>query len=164
MFNKFTLMDEDTPETAFTPVRHVMVPTLTLEEDVDYTFKILSPFRWDTTFKGKDAGEGDSRRKPARVARVLPFTAEGAKTREHTLVGGTVLVDTLEREYTDDGYVGRIFTVRKLPKKEGTGYFRYDIMEVELAEKRDKLPVPPRFPKNPADSEALVEEKVKLAG
>lgn len=115
---------------AFKTLRHVMVPTLALAEGMEYTFKVLTPFQVDTNFKGKDAGEGH--RKPARVARVLPYTSDGAETREHSLVGGTVLVDTLDREYPGDGYVGRIFTVRKLPKDDTVDYYRYDITEVEL--------------------------------
>lgn len=127
---EFDSMPVNTRQT-FKPVRHVMVPTLSLEEDVDYTFRFLTPFREDANFKEKEEG---ARRKPARVARVLPYTSDGAETREHTLVGGTVLVDTLDREYPGDGYVDRIFTVRKLPKDDAVAYYRYDITEVELAD------------------------------
>lgn len=123
--------------TPWKTVKKVSVPTLTILEGVPTVVRFLTPFILAPERSGPSV-VGDQEKKPPMVARVIPYDYDsGAEMTEHAVVGGTVLVSTLEEGYPDGGYVGRTFEIVKQPTGEGRGgkrgYFRYWVTEVESA-------------------------------
>lgn len=120
--------------TPFKRVKSVSVHSLTLVEGEAVVVRFLSAFAEAPPLAFRADSEVKEERKPAQVARVMNFDiATGMELGEHSIVGGTVLISTLETSYPNGDYVGRIFEVVKMSKTGKRNYFRYLVTEVSLA-------------------------------
>lgn len=108
----------------FVGTKHVTLPTLSLkDEGTIVTLRFESPIR-----QGKNINPADEK-EAAHVANVLNLD-DGAL---YQIVLAKQLRGTLEEEYPNDGYVGKIFRLENTGKKKGgksaEGYNVFKITE-----------------------------------
>lgn len=111
---------------AFKATKHVTLPTLSLKDAGTIVhLRFESPIR-----QGKNINPDDPK-EPAHVATVLNLDTGELQQ----IVLAKQLRGTLEEEYPNDGYVGRIFELENLGKKKGgksaEGYNVFKITEGE---------------------------------
>lgn len=124
---------------SFEVVKQVTRPFLKIETGMTVYVKFLSPFiEDDSQFsermrKSRKETE-DEKQKPLDIATVVNLQT-GEECR---LIGHDVLMNTLQSEYKENGFVDKMFRITKGAKK-GSGSRQY--YSFEIAEIRMKTPV-----------------------
>jgi len=104
---------------AFVHKRLVTVPTLSLKDNEPKFLRIDAPM-----YTGKQIEEG---KEPATLANVTDLdTGE-----QSTLIVNTVLHGILDEEYPNGAYVGLLFSIERLPKRQGKAYNGFKVFEIE---------------------------------
>lgn len=106
----------------FKLVKRITLPTLNPGIDQPYVLKIIDGFRESSYIDPDPKKKND---KPATICECVDM-----QTGIHYLwLVGEVVKKNLEENYPDEGYIGLLFGVRKLPKRPGKRYHDYDIGE-----------------------------------
>jgi hypothetical protein len=113
--------------------RRVTLPTINPKTNEPVVLRIEDEMRISTYSKpqtAEDVKAAKPKEKPATIC-----TVTNMETGEVALLLVSEVVKTnLEEHYPDGDYVGRVFGMQKLPKREGKRYFDFEITELELAE------------------------------
>lgn len=105
--------------------RVLTIPTLVLKDNQPVILKFTGPM-----FTGKimPVKEGQTEKAPATLANVVDV-----ETGEvYQLMVNSVLHALLDEEYEDNAYVGKVFSVERLPARAGKAYNGFKVSEMEL--------------------------------
>lgn len=121
--------------TEFKPKRLLTVPVLSLKDNEPRILRFDGKMHIGKTMKTK---EGEKAKDPATIASVTDM--ESGEIFE--LIVSAVLHSVLDETFPDDSYVGRVFSVTALPKRDGKQYKGMKVFEMEIAsdDKVEALP------------------------
>lgn len=106
-------------------VREVKSEVFKMEDNVEYLFKITGPIRIGVANTGAAALKREKRPDTVSV-RDLENNKDGV------IILGAALLSQFQEGYTDDGYVGRSFSIKCLGKLTGNRYKSYVVNEIEV--------------------------------
>lgn len=110
---------------SFRIAKRVTLPTINPGVNQPVVFRIMDGMRVSTYAAIKPDG---TKEKPATVCTVTDM-----QTGQIALwLVAEVCAKNLQEQYPDEGYVGKIFGVQKLPKRPGKRYFDFEIAELEV--------------------------------
>lgn len=119
------------PALQFEVVRRLTVPFLIIDENATKYLRFDTAITPDTsTFSErvrKAKPETESKQAPMHICTVVDLQT-GEVFR---LVAHEVLENTLNEGYPNDGYVGKVFEIKKT-KRAGKKYFSFDVTEIKL--------------------------------
>lgn len=85
-------------------------------------------------YEGKEIKQTAGETKRDKPATIMPCNRINPETGEIEVQGqivvGTVLAENLNEAYKDGSYVGKLFALNKIEKKDGKRYHEYQILEL----------------------------------
>ena len=119
---------------SFTRKKAVSVPNLQIPDEETVFIRIDEPFFTgpDIDIKTGEVKKDDNGKdKEITIGKVIDLTEEDTMRQTKQLVFGTVLVSQLQREFPEDGYVGKSFEITKHHPK-GKRYRTYEVYELDV--------------------------------
>jgi hypothetical protein len=112
---------------SFKPKRLLTVPVLSLKDNEPRILRFDGKMHIGKTMKAK---EGDKPKEPATIASVTDM--ESGEIFD--LIVSAVLHSVLDEEFPGDAYVGKVFSVTALPKRDGKQYKGMKVYEMDIVD------------------------------
>jgi hypothetical protein len=123
---------------SFTKAKAITLPTMKQKSGEEVFFRIDAPIAYEEKTEEQLAKE-NKKYDPENPETIPVLTVTCLRTEEQfKYVGNAIFVRELERQYPEQGYVGRFFGVKKLEAREGKRY--KDLQVIELIPETENGP------------------------